>query len=322
MTEEPRNPLCPGDSEPALVLDPSVVAHLTTLYGPRAASCLRCIQSPPRFTTLRVNTLRAPDVPSVIQRLSAALSPSGTQPEFAVSRCADDVIVTSCTGPDLERIAAIRELPQVVVDARCGEAVLRVVADLDATALKGQVTRLPQRRAYLVGAGVCQYSRVDIRTAKGVGIKMTERIYETPSLNGVMPEEVFLQNLPSAIAGHVAGEEALRVLEQGRQCLVLDMCSGPGGKTTHLAAITSNRARIVAFERSAPRAEEVRSLCTLHGATSVEVFTGDSTKMLAKGVVAKESANVILLDPPFYPDDPALDSNAFFIAKFRKSPVV
>jgi hypothetical protein len=32
---------------------------------------------------------------------------------------------------------------------------------------------------------------------------MTERIYETPSLNGVLDQYLFLQNLPSMIVSHV-----------------------------------------------------------------------------------------------------------------------
>ncbi len=56
---------------------------------------------------------------------------------------------------------------------------------------------------------------------------------------------------------------------------ILDLCAAPGGKTTHMAALAGNQARIVALERYAGRA------CLIHdnrlrlGARGIEILCGD-----------------------------------------------
>jgi hypothetical protein len=103
-----------------------------------------------------------------------------------------------------------------------------------------------------------------------------EQIYETPSLNGVMDDLLFLQNIPSIVVGHLLDpqpgmhipHQALRyvcwnvvecceligILHAVGHCrpgdLILDMCAAPGGKTTHIAALANDRARIFALDKN------------------------------------------------------------------------
>ena len=49
---------------------------------------------------------------------------------------------------------------------------------------------------------------------------MEEPLYFAPSLNGVLPSALFLQNLPSIATGHVLNPRSGDV--------VLDMCAAPG----------------------------------------------------------------------------------------------
>ena len=51
---------------------------------------------------------------------------------------------------------------------------------------------------------------------------------------------------------------------------VLDLCSAPGGKTTHLSELMQNRGTIVACDIDPKRLETVTSLCQRLGATNVE----------------------------------------------------
>lgn len=44
-----------------------------------------------------------------------------------------------------------------------------------------------------------------------------------------------IQNLPSVVASHVLGPKP------GER--ILDMCAGPGGKTTHIAALMNDKVR-------------------------------------------------------------------------------
>ena len=43
--------------------------------------------------------------------------------------------------------------------------------------------------------------------------------------------------------------------------LVVDACSGPGGKTTHLAQLMKNKGRIMAFDVHEHRLELVEEAC-------------------------------------------------------------
>jgi 16S rRNA (cytosine967-C5)-methyltransferase len=74
---------------------------------------------------------------------------------------------------------------------------------------------------------------------------------------------------------------------------VLDLCAAPGGKTTHLAALTGNAGRIVAVEHHPGRADALRRTAARMGATSVEVRTADATDPQERGAYDR-----VLVDPP------------------------
>ena len=72
---------------------------------------------------------------------------------------------------------------------------------------------------------------------------------------------------------------------------VLDLCSAPGNKTTHLAALMADRGEVVAYERHPGRAEALKSTCERMRATCVEVICDDAAN-------ATGSFDRVLLDPP------------------------
>ena len=49
---------------------------------------------------------------------------------------------------------------------------------------------------------------------------MTSPLFSCPSLGGVLPHLLFLQNLPSVVVGHVLDPQPGEV--------ILDMCAAPG----------------------------------------------------------------------------------------------
>jgi 16S rRNA (cytosine967-C5)-methyltransferase len=83
-----------------------------------------------------------------------------------------------------------------------------------------------------------------------------------------------------------------RVLDPRPGEAVLDLCAAPGGKTTHLAALTANEGRVVAVERHPGRADALRRTTERMGATSVEVRTGDAA------APQLETFDRVLVDPP------------------------
>ncbi|MGH2951299.1 MAG: transcription antitermination factor NusB, partial [Solirubrobacterales bacterium] len=74
---------------------------------------------------------------------------------------------------------------------------------------------------------------------------------------------------------------------------VLDLCAGPGIKTTQIAARLGDRGEVVSLELDERRAEQVRELCARTGASCVRVEVGDAAEAdLGSGY------DRILLDPP------------------------
>jgi 16S rRNA (cytosine967-C5)-methyltransferase len=74
---------------------------------------------------------------------------------------------------------------------------------------------------------------------------------------------------------------------------VLDLCAAPGGKATHLAALTGGAGEVVAVERHPGRAEALRRTCTRLHADIVRVETADAAE-------PRDDApfDAVLVDPP------------------------
>ena len=64
---------------------------------------------------------------------------------------------------------------------------------------------------------------------------------------------------------------------------VLDLCAAPGGKATHLAALSGDGAEIVAVEQHPGRAEALRATCARLRARSVRVEVADAAVARADG---------------------------------------
>jgi 16S rRNA (cytosine967-C5)-methyltransferase len=93
---------------------------------------------------------------------------------------------------------------------------------------------------------------------------------------------------------------------------VLDLCAGPGIKTTQLAARMRDEGEIVAVEKHPRRAAELRELCERLGAGCVRVFESDAARDDAGGGYDR-----VLVDPPCS-DLGTLASRPD--ARWRKSP--
>ena len=61
--------------------------------------------------------------------------------------------------------------------------------------------------------------------SSGVAVHMTSPLFSCPSLGGVLPHLLFLQNLPSVVVGHVLDPQPGEV--------ILDMCAAPGKIDNH-----------------------------------------------------------------------------------------
>lgn len=76
---------------------------------------------------------------------------------------------------------------------------------------------------------------------------------------------------------------------------ILDMCAAPGGKTSHIAAMTMNDVELVANDNSRPRLAKLRANMQRLGATA-EYTLYDATKIVK--YMQEASFDKILLDAP------------------------
>jgi tRNA (cytosine49-C5)-methyltransferase len=77
---------------------------------------------------------------------------------------------------------------------------------------------------------------------------------------------------------------------------ILDVCAAPGGKTSHIAAITGNKARITANDNSKPRMAKIRSNLTRLGVENVYYTMYDAIHLSHK--IYGRQYDKILLDAP------------------------
>ena len=129
-----------------------------------------------------------------------------------------------------------------------------------------------KNRVVFVGVGVLKMDRRLVFTGmpSGLGIEVVERWgRDAPSMNGVLPNYIFMQNLPSAIAAHA--------LAPSENDTVIDLCAAPGGKTSHLAQLMNNKGLVVALDRSYNKVARIKQLCRRLGITIVRAFYADST---------------------------------------------
>ncbi|XP_074478503.1 tRNA (cytosine(72)-C(5))-methyltransferase NSUN6 isoform X2 [Sebastes fasciatus] len=298
--------------------------------GHQEAECrfqklLTCLSHPPSYTCVRASTHLAP-LEEIRHKLGEELK------EQMCSSSAEEVSVQILPHP---RIPDVLLLPvdgprpvkqlssEVLVGAQCGSAVLRgahvfvpgivaspkymkagdvvsVVSDLEGRCTRGATSF--QGKKVFVGNGVTQLDRSSIfctdKPAKGIGVRMVEPLYQSPSFDGVLPNLVFLQNLPSVVVGHVLGPRP------GER--ILDMCAAPGGKTCHIAALMKDQGEVVALDRIRNKIDRIRQNAQMLHLQSIKVYCFNSTQAVSSDPAQEaegppfppESFDRVLLDAP------------------------
>nr|XP_060638347.1 tRNA (cytosine(72)-C(5))-methyltransferase NSUN6 [Anolis sagrei ordinatus] len=321
---------------PKILLKPEVEDYLRTIFhnaelvaaiGPQEAekkyeSLLNNLSHPPAFTTVRVNTslasvehirgLLCEEIHKQYASLSVPVLPHPQLP---------DTLVIPVIGPrkDLQKLAN-----EAIVGAQCGSAVLRgahvyapgivsaskfmragdlvsVYSDIEGKCKRGAKEFLGTK--VFIGNGISELSRSEIFNSngplKGLGIKMIEPIYLSPSFDNLLPSYLFLQNLPSAVVSYVLNPQP------GER--ILDMCAAPGGKTTHLATLMHDEGEVIALDKIADKVKKIKQNASLLKLNCIKTFCCDGTKALEINKredgqegppFSPESFDRILLDAP------------------------
>uniref|UniRef100_A0A8D2IM91 NOP2/Sun RNA methyltransferase 6 n=1 Tax=Varanus komodoensis TaxID=61221 RepID=A0A8D2IM91_VARKO len=291
--------------------------ELITALGPLEAeqkfeSLLNNLSHPPVFTTVRVNTHLA-SVEHVRNLLSAEIHKQYASLSVPVLQHPQlpDILLIPVIGPrkDLQKVTN-----QVIVGAQCGNAVLRgahvyvpgiisaskfmkagdvvsVYSDIEGKCKRGAKEFLGTK--VFIGNGISELSRNDIFNSnsplKGMGIKMTEPIYLSPSFDNMLSSYLFLQNLPSAVVSYVLNPQP------GQR--ILDMCAAPGGKTTHLATLMGDEGEVIAMDKIADKVKKIQQNAALLKLNCIKAFCYDGTKALADS--ERETGQE---GPPFLPE--------------------
>ncbi|XP_029935867.1 putative methyltransferase NSUN6 isoform X1 [Myripristis murdjan] len=287
---------------------------------------LTCLAHPPGHTCVRASTHLAP-LMEIRHKLEEELNKQqmcgASTGEVSVKilphPSIPDVLLLPVTGPrPVQQLSS-----EVVVGAQCGSAVLRgahvfapgimaspkfmksgdvvsVFSDLEGKCTRGAKS-FQGKRAFL-GNGVAEMDRSSIfcpdEPAKGIGVRMVEPLYQSPSFDGVLPSLAFLQNLPSVVVGHVLGPCP------GER--ILDMCAAPGGKTCHIAALMGDQGEVVALDRIRNKIDRIRQNAqTLH-LHSIKAYCFNSTQAVSSDPAQEtegppfppESFDRVLLDAP------------------------
>ncbi|XP_065575080.1 tRNA (cytosine(72)-C(5))-methyltransferase NSUN6-like [Artemia franciscana] len=279
---------------------------------------------PPRFSIVRVNTIKY-SREEAIRLLKEIIEKDYKHravfpPKIYYHPVFQDVLV-------LESLGKLPLSPlsenEVIVDARCGAAVLRgaeiycpgivgcpkglskldtvsVYADIKGKCLRGYAEKFTGEKVFLGNGEACVFRHELFGPAlsiKGIGIRLYERVFDCPNLNyDIIQDLCFVQNLPSVIASHL--------LEPLEGETILDMCASPGGKTTHIASLMKNTGQVVALDKTERKIGYIKENCARLGVTNVNAIAFDATKAYdengstEKPPFAGEIFDRILLDAP------------------------
>ncbi|KAM6977349.1 tRNA (cytosine(72)-C(5))-methyltransferase NSUN6 [Aplochiton taeniatus] len=284
----------------------------------RFQKLLACLSHPPAYTCVRASTHLA-SLEEIRLKLGDVLKKQLQQICGPLNGHVSVTILPHPQIPDVLLLPVIGPRPvtqlssEVVVGSQCGSAVLRgahvfapgilgtpkfmkpgdvvsVFSDLEGKCTRG--AKDFEGKKVFLGNGVAEIDRSSIfcsdKPVKGVGIRMAEPLYQSPSFDGVLPHFAFLQNLPSVVVGHVLGPRP------GER--ILDMCAAPGGKTCHIAALMGGQGEVVALDKIRSKVERIRQNAqTLH-LDCIKAYCFNSTQAVSNGS-AEESEG-----PPFPPE--------------------
>jgi predicted ribosome-associated RNA-binding protein Tma20 len=147
---------------------------------------------------------------------------------------------------------------------------------------RGLLLEKYQGHCVFLGLGKAACSRNEIfKSNQGLAVSMSldpkdRAVPLMPPLHGVLADKMMLQNLPSIVVAHC--------LNPMPNDVILDMCSAPGGKASHLASLVNNRATIIACDRSRKKMVTAKALFDRMGASCITPLALDSTKCLNEAV--------------------------------------
>ncbi|NWR15219.1 NOP2 methyltransferase, partial [Emberiza fucata] len=280
--------------------------ELITALGTQEAekkyqSLLSHLSHPPAFTTVRVNTHLA-SVKHVKKLLFEEIQKQfkGLCVPVLEHPKLEDILLIPVIGPRLPKIQSYLFTTVLLNVLMISIFLCAVVKAGDLVSVYSDIEGKCKRGAkefdgvkVFLGNGISELSRSEIFSSsgqlKGLGIRMIEPVYLSPSFDNVLPSNLFLQNLPSVVVSHILNPQP------GEK--ILDMCAAPGGKTTHLAALMHDQGEVIAMDKIANKIKKIKQNAELLQLNCIKAFCYDGTKALS--VEKREDKQE---GPPFLPE--------------------
>ena len=271
-----------------LEYDERILYRLEELLGKsRIAQILNRIKEPPAKYYVRVNTALA-DPEDIVELLTAR--------GFEVYRdkLIGEAIYFRVKGP----FEIPRAKLKVIADKFAAESVM-LGADLYAPGVKkcdkvkrGDRVNILSPSGDVVAYGVVKMDYTDIfRFKKGIAVKVLVSRYRAPKLRYTPEYEqglIYDQSYPAILT--------TRILDPEPGDIIVDMCSAPGGKTTHIAQLLNGRGVIYAFDRREKKVRRVEEEIKRMKLKNVIVSIADSRYLHKDFPWLK--ADKVILDPP------------------------
>lgn len=128
------------------------------------------------------------------------------------------------------------------------------------------------------------------KITKGIVVKNVKPKFKLPSIRSLKTfneKLIYPQSYPSILTVHE--------LEPKENETILDMCSSPGGKLSHIISLTRNRAKIIAIDKSNLKIQRIKETLRNLDLQEPILIKGDA-RYLDK-ILGTEFADKILLDP-------------------------
>lgn len=187
---------------------------------------------------------------------------------------------------------------KIVVDKLTAESVLQG-AHVYAPGVKrcqglklGDKVSIIDDQGQMVGAGIVRMSENSILALRrGLAVEVTLPLFKVPSIRE-MPEYeqglVYAQSLPAISTS--------RILDPQPGDTIVDLTCSPGGKLSHVSALTGGRARIFGFDRNETKISLARETIRRLGCEGIALVVHDARYLDVDfpGIVADRC----LVDPP------------------------
>ncbi|OYT62627.1 MAG: 16S rRNA methyltransferase [Thermofilum sp. ex4484_15] len=269
--------------------DEDILRGLSEFVGrARLKAMLRALTEPGRRYYVRVNTLLA-SPGEVMDRLR------DRGVEVFEDEVVEEALYFPIKGPYKVPLAG----KVVVADKYAAESVLQgsnlyAPGVLKAEGVrKGDEVNVVSPNGIVVGYGIAEMDgREMLLKGKGLAVRVLISKYKVPKVRELSEFEeglLYDQSLPAMVTS--------LVLEPRRNEVVVDMCSAPGGKATHVVQLTQGKAKVYAFDSSSKRiGKMLEELRRLRMESLIKVIKADSRYLDLDYPSLK--ADKVILDPP------------------------